>query len=224
MSMENEGDALRELYDARFAGEKEKKNSMWKILCRYWFDDYVRKDDIVADVAAGYCEFINNINAKEKIAIDLNPDVARYADKDVKTIVSSISEITDRVPPHSIDVFFVSNFLEHLNSKDEIIKLFSDLKTLLRDRGRIMILQPNIKYVGGEYWDFIDHKMPLTEKALYELAEMNGMKVTKCVTKFLPYTTKSRLPKSDWLIALYLKMIPVSGWFFGKQTFMVMEK
>ncbi len=28
----------------------------------------------------------------------------------------------------------------------------------------MLVLQPNIRYVGGAYWDFLDHHLPLTDR------------------------------------------------------------
>ena len=86
-----------------------------------------------------------------------------------------------------------------------------------------MILQPNIKYTGGAYWDFIDHKVPLTDKALVEAGELCGFKMNKNIPRFLPYTTKSAIPQSPIFVFLYLKL-PIAWYFLGKQSFLVMEK
>jgi hypothetical protein len=85
-------------------------------------------------------------------------------------------------------------------------------------------LQPNIRYTGAAYWDFIDHKIALTDRALIEAGEMCGLKVVRCIRKFLPYTTKSKFPQHPFLIWLYLKLMPVSGFFMGQQSFLILEK
>jgi hypothetical protein len=87
-----------------------------------------------------------------------------------------------------------------------------------------MILQPDIRYTGAAYWDFIDHKVALTGEALIEAGEMCGLRVSRHIRKFLPYTTKSGLPQHPFLIWLYLKLMPVSGFFMGQQTFLILEK
>lgn len=151
-----------------------------------------------------------------------------FANEDVIPFVGDLTEFSENGPiPHgnpAIDVIFISNFLEHLSSKEEILSLIEQVKNLLRQHGKIIILQPNIKYVGGKYWDFFDHKTPLTDEALIELAHMLDLKVVKCVRKFLPYTTKGSLPTSAFLVRLYLLMMPVSGYVLGKQTYLVLEK
>ena len=60
--------------------------------------------------------------------------------------------------------------------------------------GRVIVLQPNIRLVGNAYWDFIDHHVALTEKSLEEAAELAGLRTVEIIPRFMPYTTKSRLP------------------------------
>lgn len=96
--------------------------------------------------------------------------------------------------------------------------------SLLEKGGDVWILTPNIRYVGGKYWDFYDHITPITDKALIEAAELIGYRVKKCIPKFLPYTTKSALPQAAWIVRLYLKLMPLSGMVFGEQSFLVLSK
>lgn len=90
--------------------------------------------------------------------------------------------------------------------------------------GKLIILTPNIKYVKGKYWDFFDHITPITENSLIEILELNNFKIIKCQKKFIPYTTKSKLPQSDWIVWLYLKLMPFSSFFFGEQSLIVAQK
>jgi len=94
---------------------------------------------------------------------------------------------------------------------------------ILRPGGRVLILQPNIRLTGGKYWDFIDHQTALTERSLAEAAMMAGFRTSQVVTRFLPYTTKSRLPKQPWLVKAYLSFPPI-WWLLGKQTLYLGEK
>ncbi|MCZ9838223.1 hypothetical protein OFR22_07485 [Brachyspira hyodysenteriae] len=82
---------------------------------------------------------------------------------------------------------------------------------------------PNIKYCYNEYWDFFDHHTPLSEKSVIEALEMNGFSIVKAVDRFLPFSTKSKLPKNTFLIWLYLKL-PIFWKIFGKQFFIVAKK
>lgn len=214
---------LETLYRARF-NDTIAKDKIWQVLCKNFFQRFIGENDTVLDLAAGYCEFINNIRAKRKIALDLNSDFMKKANSDVECLNESFEKITDIIEQNSIDVVFISNFFEHLERKEQIVEILSQLYKILKTGGKVLILQPNIKYVKEGYWDFIDHKLPLTDTALIEAGEMCGFKLVKKIPKFLPYTTKSKIPKFKYLIRLYLLFLPVSGFFMGKQSFIILEK
>ena len=94
---------------------------------------------------------------------------------------------------------------------------------MCRPGGRVIILQPNIRLVGGKYWDFLDHRTALTERSLVEAAELAGLTTLHVVTRFLPFTTKSRLPRAPALVRWYLRFPP--AWLLmGKQTLYVGER
>ena len=215
---------VKALYEVRFAGELEKrrKNAVWKTLCEHFFQRYISVNSCILDIAAGYCEFLNNIKAKQKIAYDLNPLTQQYANPDITVQIQSFFDITPS--SLSVDVIFASNVFEHLNSKSDVITALELFHQVLRPSGKMLILQPNIRYTKEAYWDFIDHKIALTDLSLIEAAEMCGFKLVKNIPKFLPYTTKSRLPQRPFMVYLYLKLMPLSGWFFGQQSFLMFEK
>src|SRR4051812_47834649 len=70
---------LTALYRNRFSSESEQRQQLWQVLCGSFFQRWVPEDAVVLDLAAGQCEFINNIRAGRRIAVDLNPDVAVHA-------------------------------------------------------------------------------------------------------------------------------------------------
>lgn len=214
---------LDKLYTQRFPEEAlARKHAIWKVLCSDFFSRYVKPTDTVVDIGAGYCEFINNIAAGRKIAVDLNPDVRQFAAAEVRVINESCTAIRE-LDSNSVDVVFMSNFLEHLPNKDLVLDTFRESQRILRPGGRVMILQPNIRYLPGEYWDYFDHHTPLTERSLVEGLQLAGLTPTTVIAKFLPYTTKSRLPQAAWLVQLYLK-VPLAWHVLGKQAFVVAEK
>lgn len=218
------GEDLQKMYDVRFdANKKREKSKIWGEICSY-FEKYLpRERGTVVDIAAGYCDFINHVKADRKIAIDLNPDVKRYAEDDVEAIVDDILNLGSYVEEGTVSVFFMSNFLEHI-PKETISRLIQLQYKLLKPHGELWILTPNIRYTKGKYWDFYDHITPLTEKALIERCEMEGYALKRCIPKFLPYTTKSKLPQSAWLVRAYLSLMPFSGYFLGEQSLIILEK
>ncbi|MFH0777467.1 MAG: methyltransferase domain-containing protein, partial [Candidatus Eisenbacteria bacterium] len=106
--------ATPELYRKRFPPQEQaRKYLLWKVLCRDFFQKYVSKDSAVLDIGAGYCEFINHISCKKKIAIDVNTDTIEHAGEGVRVIIGP-SEDLSAIEDASLDVVFASNFFEHL--------------------------------------------------------------------------------------------------------------
>lgn len=212
--------SLKEMYDRRFRKDMAFRSKMWDVLCKDFFQRYVPENSIVLDVGAGYCEFINHIKARKKIALDMNPDIKEFASDGVKVIVSK-STAMDIIDNDSIDVVFSSNFFEHLN-KEDIVKTINEIYRVLRIGGRFLILQPNIRYCFDDYWMFFDHITPLDDRSLCEVLEINGFTIEENNPRFLPYSTKI-LPNSIFLLKIYLK-IPVLQKIFGKQAFICAKK
>lgn len=209
------------------------RDKMWKALCSEFFDKYIHVEDDILDLAAGYCDFINNIgeSIREKnnctrgrrIAVDLNPDTKNHAAGFVEVYHSGAEELSF-IKDGSIDAVFISNFFEHIPDKEDILKILHECNRILVRGGRMLILQPNIKYVKEAYWDFFDHYTPITDKSMCEAIESaGGFRIVKSIDRFLPYTTKSRLPQSAWLVALYCH-VPLAWKIMGRQMFIVSEK
>lgn len=214
---------LETIYQNRFRKNLADKNRIWKILCRKYFQKFIdAENDTVLDLAAGYGEFINNIRAKRKIALDLNEDIRKFINEDVDLVISDCRNI-EKIENGTIDKIFISNFLEHLNDTDEVIQVLKECQKLLKSGGEVLVLQPNICYVKEKYWFFIDHKTPLTHESLREAMETAGFKITLMKKKFLPYSTKSSLPQRDFFIKTYLKL-SILQQIFGKQSFVIGKK
>ena len=218
--MELDSGQLQGLYEERFGAEPVQRTKLWSVLCRQFFQRWVPLDATVLDVAAGHCEFVNNIRAERRIAVDLNPDVVKSANDDVETHVCRSDAMTD-IADAEVDVAFVSNFFEHI-SREAILSTLIEIRRVLRPNGRLLILQPNIRYCGRDYWQFFDHVTPVDDRALGEALVACGFNVVKNIPRFLPYTTKSRLPRGDWLVSTYLR-VPIAWRLMGAQAFIVAE-
>lgn len=214
---------IRKLYKERFLHDEiKRKNEIWRVLCNSFFQKFIAYNHIVLDVGAGYCEFINNIRCSVKYAADPNPDTAKYASPEVKVFTAFSTDLIF-LANNSVDVVFISNLLEHMKSKDDVIKTLAEAYRVLKPGQNIMILQPNIRYLYKEYWDFFDHHIPLSDRSLVEALQLANFQVEIVIPKFIPYTTKSRIPKNSALIKMYLK-IPLLWKIFGKQTFVMAKK
>ena len=216
---------VKRLYNSRFTTfERVKKNELWKILCHDFLQKFVNTEDTVLDIGAGNCEFINNIVCNRRIALDLNRDLFKNADKGIETILAPVKNLKKLFNTNSLDVIFMSNFLEHLDTKEEVYRLLLESFQILKKKGRLLIMQPDINLVGGEYWDFFDHKVPITFLSLVEATKTIGFKLKYSRYPFLPYTTKTKfLPLNSLLFKIYLK-IRLLQYFFGKQFFLCLEK
>lgn len=216
--MTSESEDLQQLYANRFGTEEAQRTDLWEVLCHDFFQKWVPTDATVLDVAAGHCEFINNIQAGRKLAVDLNPDVKIRAAQDVTAYISRSDEMTG-IADASVDRAFVSNFFEHV-PREVITSTLVEIRRVLKPTGKLMILQPNVRYCAKDYWMFFDHITPVDDRALVEALVATGYEVEKCLPRFLPYTTKSRLPSGPGLVRMYLKM-PLAWKVLGAQAFVV---
>jgi len=214
---------LSKLYRFRFREtDRAGKMRLWKVLCERFFQPLIGEDRIIVDLACGYGEFINNIRARKKYAIDLNPDVRAHLDADVDFFPARADSIA-AIAENTADIVFASNFLEHLRSKEECDRVLAEVRRILRPGGRFVIMGPNIRYLAARYWDFYDHVLPLSHLSLEEGLVQADFEIDRIVPRFLPYTTRSHLPQHPALIALYLKTPP--AWrFLGKQFLVVGRK
>ena len=214
---------LTAMYRRRFGqAERKRKDALWNVLCASFLQRYVGASDRVLDLGAGYGEFINNIRCGTKIAVDLNEDTAHALDGDVTFVLGAGSRLPT-LQDASLDVVFASNFFEHVLSKYELMATLQEIARVLRMGGRLLVLQPNIRFAYREYWDYFDHHVPLSDRSLAEALELSGFRVTEVRARFLPYTTKSRLPQHPLLLRLYLRLPPLQ-WLFGKQMFVAAER
>jgi len=210
---------LKEVYELRFdQADQAAKDAIWPELGRY-LQRYFKPEARVVDIACDVGYFIRNIRAGERWATDIR-DVGSALPSDVRFVHASGLDLADVMPNDYFDIAFFSNYLEHLASTEAVLQQLRVAFALLRPGGRVLILQPNIRLVGGAYWDFIDHQTALTEKSLAEAAAMAGFRTERVIARFLPYTTKSRLPQNALLVRAYLAF-PPARWLMGKQTLYV---
>ncbi len=196
-----------------------KKYALWRVLCEQFLQRYVHATDVVVDLGAGYGEFINHIRCAKKYAVDLNEETADALTSDVIFLKRPTVELSE-IAEGSVDVVFASNLFEHLGSKEELLMTLHEVRRVLRAGGKLLILQPNIRYAYREYWDFLDHQLALSHESMREALELAGYTVLECRARFLPYTTKARLPQWPVLLRIYLWMPPLH-WMLGKQMFLV---
>jgi 2-polyprenyl-3-methyl-5-hydroxy-6-metoxy-1,4-benzoquinol methylase len=214
---------LSKLYETRFhrAG-LTRRQRVWEVLCRAFFQRLMPENAAVVDLACGYGEFINNIQASRKHAVDLNDDAEVRLHPDVTFHRLPATQVST-IGPGTMDVVFTSNFLEHLSSRQECLLVLQEIHALLRPGGTTIIMGPNIRYAYAEYWDFFDHCLPLSDRSLAEALRLAGFDVQQVVPRFLPYTMNGALPAHPLLVRLYLACPPL--WrLFGRQFLVVARR
>ncbi|MFW9992016.1 MAG: class I SAM-dependent methyltransferase [Candidatus Odinarchaeota archaeon] len=205
------------MYEIRFGGMHDFRQKMYRVLCDSVFQEHVSTDAVILEIGTGDGEFINNINALDKFAVDIR--ISNYLNEDV-TFVQTPSTDLRFAGNNLFDVVFASNLFEHL-TREEIDQTIVEMRRVLKDRGKFLILQPSFPYCYKDYFRFADHVTPVDHRALIELLELSRFEI-KSVKRLLPYSTKSRFPKSLFLLKLYLRL-PLVKRVFGKQVFIVAE-
>jgi len=179
------------------------RQKVWKIIANY-LQKYIPRDAIICDLGPGYCDFINNITAKEKHALDISDEIKKYANPDIVTHISSIYKLSDLKSKY-FDIVFSSNTLEHLTGEQVELTL-EEIKRILKPKGNIILMMPNFKFCYKVFYDDYTHKTPFTHIGLCDLLETKNLKPVKVMSKFLPFSFKNApacYPLS-FLVRLYL--------------------
>ncbi len=217
------------IYQRRFTSSEEAtRSATWQVLCERFFQPRLPNDATVVDLGAGDGNFIRHIRCKTPIAVDLSEHCQALAANGIEVHCVAATEFAERLSGPA-DAVFMSNFLEHLPTKSLVLSVLEECRRALVPNGRVLILQPNIRYVGAAYWDYIDHHIALTEHSLLEALDITGFETMELIPRFLPYTAKSavgRAASGKWtkhLVGLYLQM-PWLWRFLGGQTFVMARK
>jgi SAM-dependent methyltransferase len=213
---------LDDVYGERFSdADAAAKDGLWREVVRY-LGRFIPAESAVLDLACDRGYFIRHVVARERWATDLR-DMSAHIGPGVRFVQADGLELLDHLPAGHFDVVFMSNYLEHLASAEAVTNQLAVARGLLRPGGRVVILQPNIRLTGGAYWDFIDHKVALTDRSLAEAAEIAGFVTERVIVRFLPYTTKGRRSVPPWVVRAYLRL-PIAWRFLGQQTLFIARR
>jgi SAM-dependent methyltransferase len=212
---------LRRIYRTRFDADKEYRRCVWQVLIAHFFQRYLPPSATVLDLGCGYGEFINAVKAQVKFGMDLNPRARDHLAPEVRFLEQDCSR---RWPfaDGELDLVFTSNFFEHLPDKATLGRTLDEAFRCLKLGGQLIALGPNMKYTRGQYWDFWDHYLPLTESSLSEGLMTRGFVIELCRARFLPYTMVRGPRYPLWMVAVYVRLAVL--WRFWGAQFLVIGR
>lgn len=179
-----------------------RREVVWRALWRYHFRHVIPADACVLDLGCGYGDFINQVVARRRLALDLWSEMPRHVAPGVEPHVGSINDL-GWIEDGSVDFAFASNVFEHV-PQYEFVDCLRILASKLSARGVLSILQPNYRYAYREYFDDYTHVSVYSHISLADFLKAHGWEVLEVRPRFLPLTVKSRLPVWPPLIAAYL--------------------
>jgi ubiquinone/menaquinone biosynthesis C-methylase UbiE len=204
--------------------ELDKRRKLWKAIVEGSLQGMLSlgPEGRLLDVGSGWGEFVNAVECPHKFAIDFDSSFARFVADGVAFSVQDMRFLA--FPDAFFDVVFASNVLEHLRTRDDVLRALAEFHRVLKPGGQVVIMQPNFKYSFRHYYDFFDHYCAYTERSMVEGLRLAGFSTfDRVVDRFLPFTTKSGLPQWTWLVRLYLRM-PIAWRIFGGQFLIVARR
>lgn len=195
------------------------REAVWEELSRF-LHPLMGNPRVVLDPAAGLGEFIRSTPAAEKWAVDA-VDYGLGKGEGTRMVIGDA--LTADLPNAHFDAVWVSNFLEHLLSQEQVAEFLERMHSLLKPGGRIAIMGPNFKYCYREYFDCADHTVVLSHIGVEEHLAGAGFEIERVIPRFLPYSFRGRLPAGQSLIRRYLKT-PLAWRVLGKQFLLVGRK
>jgi SAM-dependent methyltransferase len=209
------------LYAYRFHSiDQSARESVWREIADYVHNALGRPESIL-DPAAGRCEFISAVPARDRWAVDEVAYPEATADAGLTTVTADI--MAADLPYEHFEGVFVSNFLEHLPNQQTVGSFLRKMHAVVQPGGRIAVLGPNFRYCARRYFDCADHNVALSHVAVAEHLYAAGFDVTRVTPRFLPYSFRGTLPASARLTRAYLRFPPL--WrILGRQFFVIAEK
>jgi SAM-dependent methyltransferase len=198
-------------HTAHFA-EHPSRATVWKALADHLAAKVPPEADVL-EIGAGYCHWINNVRAARRVAVDVWPELPRFAAAGVHPVVLDISRGLLSLGPASFDVVLASNLLEHF-SPDAAATVVEEIAQLLRPGGRAILVQPNFRHAWRRYFDDYTHRSIFTDVSLPGLLASKGFAIEDVRPRFLPYSMRAtRLPITGWLVKAYLRspIKPMAG-------------
>lgn len=179
-----------------------RRTLVWRALWRFYFSKRIAPHHTVLDLGAGYGDFINNVLARRRIAVDQWPGLSDHVAAGVEAIIAPVTDL-GAIADGCVDYAFASNLVEHL-PQAAFADLLAKLREKLSSEGQLTLLQPNYRYAYREYFDDYTHITVYSHITLTDFLHAHGWEVLDIHPRFLPLTVKSRAPSWQWLIGAYL--------------------
>ena len=177
---------------------------VWQVIAEH-LGRWIPSGAHVLEIGAGYCDWINNVKAERRVAVDLWPEVVRCTAAGVEPVVLDVTRDLERLGTQSFDVVLASNVLEHF-PPDTVTQVLDGIGRLLRPEGRVLLVQPNFRYAFREYFDDYTHRSVFTDVSLPALLRSRGFEIDRLERRFAPYSMrKARVRPSPWLVRAYLR-------------------
>jgi SAM-dependent methyltransferase len=177
---------------------------VWKVVAEH-LAPWVPSDGRVLEIGAGYCDWINHIVAARRVAVDIWPDMARYARHGVEALVLDVARDLPTLGSAAFDVVLASNILEHFEP-GIAASVVDDIGRVLKPGGRFVIIQPNFRYAAKHYFDDYTHRTVFTDVSLPNLLRAHGFAIDRVEPRFLPYSMRgTKLPIRPWTVRAYLR-------------------
>jgi SAM-dependent methyltransferase len=190
-------------YHAAHLVEDPRRARVWEVVARH-LAPHVGPDAHVLEIGAGYCDWINNVQAARRVAVDVWPELPSHTAPGVEPMVLDISKGLASLGDASFDVVLASNLLEHF-APDAAADVVGDVARLLRPGGRFIVIQPNFRYAWRRYFDDYTHRSIFTDVSLPALLRAQGLQVVLVKPRFVPYSMQGvRIPIARWLVKAYL--------------------
>lgn len=192
-------------YEATRYAYSSKRRIVWEEICRLLNNGRIAATDRVLELGCGYGDFIGNIKASSKTAIELAPTSSESALQygNIDLMVGDAATIMPTLADNSFDAVFCSNYFEHF-THDDISSQLREVSRILEPGGRLIVVQPNYRLCVRNYFDDYTHKSIFSDTSFGDFLSVHGFTLLERKPRFLPFSFKSKMPISRLLVRGYL--------------------
>jgi ubiquinone/menaquinone biosynthesis C-methylase UbiE len=188
-------------FDSRLKFDK-KRQTLWSALWDYSLGRIMKDATTIVELGAGWCDFINNATSARRVAVDLWPGLVDATAPGVEAHVGYAHDL-GFLNDGSVDVVFASNLVEHL-THEQFDQMLTEADRILRVGGQVVLIQPNYRLTYKRYFDDFTHVSMWSEVSLSDFLTSRGWQIERAEARYMPFSVKSRLPVSRFLIRCYL--------------------